>query len=315
LALEVQTLRYYLVPFSLFFLIFIYFFHIEKIIEKKTIIIINKGDTIEKIVEILASDKNNFKKNIYYYSLRLFNQIYAPINYGKFIIEKNSSFLDIVKVISKKSNLDYKITIIEGWQEFELVVYLNNFYDDLKNISYFNLLADTYLINSSNSFNQFENFLFQKKNEFIKNFKDNKLLKKYGIKNIFIISSLVEKEAKNNYDKGLIASVIFNRLEKNMRLEIDASVIFSLTEGKFKFDRKLYIKDLKYNHPYNTYVIKALPPGMISYISKDTLKSVLESKKSNFLFYFYDVLEKKHIFTRNYNEHKKKLYEYRKKTK
>ena len=54
---------------------------------------------------------------------------------------------------------------------------------------------------------------------------------------------------------------------------------------------------------------------MISYVGPKTVELVLESPKSDFLFYFYNILEKKHIFSKNYNEHKKKLNEYRKKTK
>ena len=126
---------------------------------------------------------------------------------------------------------------------------------------------------------------------------------------------MVEKEAKNYEDKGLIASVILNRLRLNMKLQIDATVIYSLTEGKKKFDKKLSYKDLKFSHPYNTYKIIGLPPGMISYTGPETVKIVLENHKSHFLFYFYNVLEKKHIFSKNYNEHKSKLNAYRKQIK
>ena len=46
-------------------------------------------------------------------------------------------------------------------------------------------------------------------------------------------------------DKKLISSVIFNRLKNKMKLQIDASTIFSITKGKYKFDRKLSLNDLK----------------------------------------------------------------------
>ena len=126
---------------------------------------------------------------------------------------------------------------------------------------------------------------------------------------------MIEKEAKNDQDKSLIASVIINRLNANMRLQIDATVIYSITEGKYKLNRKLKYSDLKIKHPYNTYHIKGLPPKMISYVSSNTLKKIFENIKSNYFFYFYNVLEGKHIFSENFKEHKLKLNEYRKKTK
>ena len=100
-----------------------------------------------------------------------------------------------------------------------------------------------------------------------------------------------------------------------MKLQIDASVIASLTEGKFKLNRSLTIKDLKYDHPLNTYIIKGIPEEMICYVGQETVELLLENPKSNFLFYFFNILENKHIFSKNYESHRKQLNEYRKKIK
>ena len=54
---------------------------------------------------------------------------------------------------------------------------------------------------------------------------------------------------------------------------------------------------------------------MISYVGKDTIEIVLKNPKSDFLFYFYNILEGKHVYSKNFNEHKTKLNEYRKKIK
>ena len=55
----------------------------------------------------------------------------------------------------------------------------------------------------------------------------------------------MKKKAKNHLDKKLIASVIFNRLEKKMKLQIDATVIYAKTNGEFKYNQKLTYNDLK----------------------------------------------------------------------
>tara|TARA_Y100000590_G_scaffold462238_1_gene625855 strand:- start:559 stop:1512 length:954 start_codon:yes stop_codon:yes gene_type:complete len=317
LDLEELTLRYYL-SLSSFLVILIYFIYllsINSINNQTKIIEINKGDSINQISKNIFLEKNYFESKIYNLVTLIYDKYYKPINFGKFKIKKNSNIFELLSIISKKSNIDYKITIIEGWEKYQLREYISSFYNDYKFIDYNQLIADTYIINSSQSFNDFKIFLFNNLNNFFKEYENNKLIQEYGINNILIISSLVEKEAKDNEDKGLITSVIFNRLSKRMKLQIDATVISSITNGEYKLNRKLTYEDLKINHPINTYNIYGLPDKMISYVGADTIKIVLENPKSDFLFYFYNILEDKHIFSKNFNEHKTKLNEYRQKIK
>ena len=313
--MEEQTLRYYLSLFS-FVAILLYFGYIHLspiIIKEDRLISINKDQKITKIIDLVILNHNYINKKIIYLTFHISNKLYSQINYGKFYLKKGSNILDILKIISTKSNYDYKITIVEGWQTYQSNNYLKKFYKKNFILNYKDLIANTYIINSSNSFNDFNKFLIKNKNKFFKKYKNNLLVKEYGIHKILIISSLIEKEAKNHDDKALIGSVILNRLNLGMKLQIDATVIYALTEGNFKLNRSLTYKDLVFEHPYNTYRIKALPPGMISYVGLKTVEILLENNKSDFLFYFYNIKEKKHIFSKNFKEHKNKLNEYRKK--
>ena len=313
--LEVQTLRYYLSLFSviIFLLYSYYIIQFQFLFKDQHTIRIIKGDSVSKISENIIIDKNYLQKNIYYLLIVFSNRFISPINYGDFLIEKNSNILSVLRTISKASNVNYEITIIEGWEKYQLTNYLNKFFIEQTILDYDSLLADTYYINSSDSLKKLFNLMDINKKRFFDKFKNNELYNLYSEKEILIISSLIEKEAKNSEDKKLIASVILNRLKKNMRLQIDATVIFALTEGKFKLNRKLTLLDLKTQHPFNTYYIYGLPPDLISYVGPETIKIVLENPKSDYLFYFYNVLEKKHIFSKNYERHKFKLNEYRKK--
>ena len=111
--------------------------------------------------------------------------------------------------------------------------------------------------------------------------------------------------------KKKIFSVLINRLKINMKLQIDATVIYALTDGKYDLNRKLTYNDLKIKHRYNTYFINGLPPEPISYVGLKTIELIFENYKTNYLFYFYNKFEDKHIFSESYFEHKKKLNEYR----
>ena len=96
-----------------------------------------------------------------------------------------------------------------------------------------------------------------------------------------------------------------------MRLQIDATVIYALTNGDYDLKRKLTLKDLKIKHPFNTYIISGLPPEPISYVGTKTIDIILENYKSDLLFYFL-IATKKHEFSENFTIHKNKLNEYRK---
>ena len=104
-----------------------------------------------------------------------------------------------------------------------------------------------------------------------------------------------------------------NRLKINMKLQIDATVIFALTGGKSDLKKKLTYADLKVDSPYNTYMNYGLPPEPISYVGHKTIEIIFENYRTDYLFYFYNSFEEKHIFSLNYEDHLKKLNEYRSK--
>ena len=72
-----------------------------------------------------------------------------------------------------------------------------------------------------------------------------------------------------------------NRLKLNMKLQIDATVIFSLTGGNIHLERKLTYDDLKIKNPYNTYMNFGLPPGPISYVGHKTIELIFEDYKTD----------------------------------
>src|SRR4029077_13462375 len=81
---------------------------------------------------------------------------------------------------------------------------------------------------------------------------------------IIIIASLVESEAKLKDDRPLVASVIYNRLHKNMALGIDSTIVYaSKLAGKWRDNGKVYKSDVDRRSPYNTRLFSGLPPGPV----------------------------------------------------
>jgi len=275
---------------------------------------IEKGEIIEKI--FINNVKNYSQLDILLLKIYIkFSNINRKkfIHHGDFLIDQNTSLKNFISIITEPSNIINKMTIIEGWSFLELDNELSIYFNDHITIPYEEIIADTYYFKKGNKFKQFYKNLKNFKNKYFFKYQENKLLKKYSVNEIMIIGSLIEKEGLDSEDKKKIASVIFNRLDNKMKLQLDATVIYSLTNGKYNLDRKLLLKDLKLNHPFNTYQIYGLPPKPISYVGKETIDIIFEHSKTDFLFYFFNKSLNKHIFSKNFEDHKIKLNEYRNK--
>jgi UPF0755 protein len=115
---------------------------------------------------------------------------------------------------------------------------------------------------------------------------------------IVTVASLVEKEAASHEEKPLIASVIYNRMRKDMPLQIDATIQYALKRPK----ANLSLADLKVASPYNTYENKGLPPGPICSPGKESLLAALNPANTSYLYYVLEANGEKHFFTKSYDD-------------
>ncbi len=316
--MEEQILHYYLKIFSIFILFITIFFILstynlffKNYLINKENVIIQKNESIDSIINNNFNNIKNYERLFIksFYKLYYFNN--KRIHYGEFIINTQTSIYEFLKIITSTSNLVKKLTIIEGSTKYDLNEKIIDIYNISKFIPYHEIIADTYFINPSENLNELIVKLKKYKKDYFNNKRNNNLFSKYTDKEIIIIGSLIEKEGLDYEDKRKIFSVINNRLDNNMKLQIDATVIYAITDGKYNLERKLTYNDLKYNHPANTYIRKGLPPNPISYVGTKTIELMLENYNTDYLFYFFNENKKKHIFTKNFSEHKKKLNEYR----
>ncbi len=114
---------------------------------------------------------------------------------------------------------------------------------------------------------------------------------------ILTIASMVELESGKDSDRPIIAGVIRNRLEKKMRLQIDATVLYGMREW-----RRLFNRDYRHVSLYNTYRIDGLPPGPICSPSVKSIRAAMNPAKHNFLFYVAKP-DLYHLFATTYEEH------------
>jgi len=126
---------------------------------------------------------------------------------------------------------------------------------------------------------------------------------------VVTLASIVEKETGAPEERPLIASVFLNRLQKNMRLQTDPTVIYAKALESGIVEQNISKVDLAMEHEYNTYIIFGLPPGPISNPGKEALSAIQAPAKSEYL-YFVSQNNGTHIFSVDYKNHEKAVQEY-----
>ena len=121
-----------------------------------------------------------------------------------------------------------------------------------------------------------------------------------------VVASLVEREAKVTDERGMVARVIYNRLAKNMLLQIDASVIYALGRTGEKGLRVLN-KDLEVDSPFNTYKNPGLPPAPIASPGRESLRAAVSPTDGPWLYYVVVDAEGRHGFATTLAEHNRNI--------
>ena len=105
-------------------------------------------------------------------------------------------------------------------------------------------------------------------------------------RDIVTTASLIETEAKLADERPLVASVIYNRLQKNIPLAVDSAVIYaSKLEGKWRYDGKVYRSDIERRSPYNTRIYAGLPPGPVASPGESSLQAAINPATTDYLYY------------------------------
>ncbi|OGG56978.1 hypothetical protein A3D71_01210 [Candidatus Kaiserbacteria bacterium RIFCSPHIGHO2_02_FULL_55_20] len=126
-----------------------------------------------------------------------------------------------------------------------------------------------------------------------------------SLSDIVIMASIIEREARNSADRRMISGVLWNRLAKEMPLQVDVSFLYTVGKGTYQLTNK----DLQTDSPYNTYMNKGLPPTAIGSPSLDSLQAAVNPTPNNYLYFLAD-RNGVTYFSKTYAEHlrKKNLY-------
>jgi UPF0755 protein len=105
---------------------------------------------------------------------------------------------------------------------------------------------------------------------------------------IVTIASLIETESGVESERPVVASVIYNRLNRNLALGIDQTVVY-IAKMQNRWDGEINVSDLNADSPYNTRKYAGLPPGPISSVSESAINAALHPAQTDYLYYVRNV--------------------------
>ena len=272
---------------------------------------VSPGDSAKDICQKLNVQDVNYFSDVCYVLMKL-QRSEQRLHVGRWTISENQSLWQVVNQLLNQPAKMAKVTLIEGMPIKAIVAQLSKQKNILMPLELQQELQqhskkyegiyypDTYQLADGGDVSKVLRLAEQRMQKLLRDEWASRhpdaLVK--TPEEALIVASLIEEETRYDDEKPLIASVIYNRMNKNMRLQIDASVHYALNKYT-----SLSLKDLKIKHPYNTYYIKGLPPSPIALVTPSSLNAALQPASTDYIFYVADPKTGKHIFNKRYEDH------------
>jgi len=306
--------------FFLIILVIIFLFWLQPFNIGERDITIPKNSTARGVAQILSKNQIVRTSSEILFWLKILGKE-GSIRSGRYRLPVYKNPIYVIQKLVQGGRSDITITIPEGLtlKEIAEILYKKNLIGDQN--KFLKLCNNKNLIkNLGLNVPSLEGYLFPDTYSFEENEGDSKIISKMvqnlkrqikkvttipldSLQTIIIIASLVEKEARYDEERPIIARVFFNRLKLNRPLESCPTVIYA---EKLKNPNlpitNLLEKDLKFNSPYNTYIHLGLPPGPICSPGMSSIKAALYPADVDYL-YFVSRGDGYHHFSKTYKEH------------
>lgn len=289
--------------------------------EEKKVFIINRNQTDSQTLDKLKTQ--GLIKNKTAFKIVLFFN-HKQVESGGYNISKNMSARQIAKKLASSPDMKW-VVIPEGWRKEQIGELLAKTFgwsdDDLSkwNTVYTKMKADyiegtyfpdTYLIPASESGLDIANRMTRRFDEqfapYIGQFSGQNIKWTTGLK----LASIVQREAAGKDDMPLIAEILWNRLNQNMNLEIDATVQYARGKTDTGWWAPVTADDIKnIDSPYNTYENKGFPPHPICNPGLDAIEAVLNPAETDCLYYLHDSSRQIHC-AKTLDEHQANIEKY-----
>jgi UPF0755 protein len=250
----------------------------------------------------ILSNAGLVKNRFFFYALVGVRRATRTIRAGEYEFSTSLSPSQLVDKLIHGDIKNYRVTIYEDSSLRQIAARLNEyklidektFFELSEDPAFLSLLGveghsiegylfpDTYLFNRSMSTRQIMRIMVDRFREKISQGMMNQAAAKgLNLHQFVTFASLVGKESWKSEEKPLIAAVFYNRMSRGMPLQCDPTTVYDLKD----FDGKILRKHYKRESPYNTYMIKGLPPGPIASPGLDSFQATLNPAKVDYLFF------------------------------
>ena len=295
------------------FIVF-YIFNVWSPIKKPVNVVVPRGASITRMTNYLYKNDIIKSKELFYFSIRLNG---GMIQAGEYDIPRGAGMWTIASMLTHGKIATVSVTIPEGYTVKQIksmlmnIPYLVGEVDCAEDTPVCDLhdgdiYPDTYRIARGTSRLALLELARNKMVNVKQSFENARLpapLKDWN--EVVTLASIVQKETPRVKEMPIVASVYLNRLNINMRLQADPTVVYVLTDGLGDMrGEPLLSGHLKIDSPYNTYRYNGLPPAPIANVGSDAIRAVLKPAHTKYLFFVADG-RGGHRFSQDYSEHQK----------
>jgi len=252
------------------------------------------------------------------------------IKEGAYKVKTNMSNYDMIKMLRSGNQTPINITFSYARKMDELAKkitkklkmseddLLNYIYNNLEEYNDFNkldiisiFLPDTYEVYWNISPKKLTEKMYSEYKKFWNKDRLSKLNKiNLDQKEAIVLASIVASESRMLDEADRIAGVYMNRLNSNMRLQADPTLVFAANDYTI---RRVLSKHKKIKSPYNTYIHKGLPPGPIRLVSKNYIDAVLNYEKHKYIYMCAkEDFSGYHAFATNLTDHNRNAKKFQK---
>ena len=298
--------------------------------EDVIVVRIKKGMSFTQVTRLLY-DKGVINCQTCFRLYSLFGNKSRLIQHGEFALKPTDSYSKVLDILVNGKSILHKITFPEGYNLFEMAQSLEDhqFLEKEDFISFTHSHQNTRELLNEN-LNSFEGYLFPDTYFFPKpvspKFVVQAMVRRFlsiyrqfehmdtdlNRHQALTLASIIEKETSAPFERNMIASVFYNRLNKGIKLESDPTILYGMLMETGVMPTNIRKQDILRTTAYNTYRIPALPPGPITNPGKEAIKAVFFPKDTPYMF-FVSQNDGTHVFTKTYDEHKKFVNKYQKK--
>ena len=286
---------------------------------------VEKGDSLKKVAHQLE-DRGVIRSAFWFYWYGRYQSFDRQLKAGEYWLPANISAAEFYPILTSGRTARYSIQFIEGWTLSQIVAELDNHPKLNRKIDTKDPEEIAKLLGMERS--HAEGMIFPDTYSYRKGTSDVEVLErahqkmlttlaeiwqvrsKYAeVENPYealILASIIEKETGVAGERRLISGVFTSRLKKQMRLQTDPTVIYGLGE---LYEGNLTRAHLRQVTPYNTYVIRGLPPTPIAIPGRASIEAAVFPDIRGYL-YFVAKGDGSHQFSKNLRDHNRAVRQY-----